>query len=81
MIDISKSVGLHKILNYPCAISCRMKQRLGRDDTIIGSQVTSALQGKLSGDASEIMSLGSSELEIRSVPLFITPLKITSSEQ
>lgn len=58
-----------------------MKQRLGRDDTIIGSQVTSALQGKMSGDASAIMSLGSSELEIGSVPLFITPLKITSSEQ
>lgn len=58
-----------------------MKQRLGRDDTIIESQMTSALQGKMSDDASAIMPPGSSELEIGSAPLFITPLKITSSER
>ena len=78
VIDTSESVGPYEIakISPPHAVSCRMKLRSGRDDTIMWTQVTSALQGQMSGGASAIMSFGSRELEIRSVPFVVTPLTI-----
>lgn len=76
VIDVST-----QSLRYGSALSCRTGRTHGRDDSIIGSQVTSALPGKMSGDASAIMSHGSRDLEIGSVPLHATSVKMISYDQ
>lgn len=43
--------------------------------------MTHALQGKMSGDAPLITLQGSSRMEIRNVPLSVTPFISTSYEQ